>query len=143
MAKILHQLIIKAEAKSVYKALTEKNGLAGWWTKDVKAEPIEESVADFKFGNQYFIQFRIVSLSSSKNVLWTCINGDKEWIGTDIKFELAAQGHHTLLKFSHDGWKNATDFYAHCNYNWGWYLASLKEYCEKGKGKPYQDRDEI
>jgi hypothetical protein len=30
------------------------------------------------------------------------------------------------------------DFYANCNFHWGFYLQSLKDFCESGKGKPFQ-----
>ena len=34
------------------------------------------------------------------------------------------------------------EFYAHCNFQWGKYLVSLKEYCETGKGFPFNPINE-
>ncbi|GGM93953.1 hypothetical protein GCM10010967_28860 [Dyadobacter beijingensis] len=31
-------------------------------------------------------------------------------------------------------WRELTEFYQWCNYNWAMFLLSLKDYCEKGKG---------
>jgi hypothetical protein len=41
------------------------------------------------------------------------------------------------LRFTHGAWREMTDFFAACNYNWGFYMRSLKAYCETGKGQPF------
>ena len=45
----------------------------------------------------------------------------------------------TAIHFSHTGFKKADDFYAECNTRWGFFLFSLKDYLEKGKGMPVPD----
>jgi len=37
MREIYHCLTIDVPAEKVYKAVTEKSGLSGWWTKNVEA----------------------------------------------------------------------------------------------------------
>ena len=81
---------------------------------------------------------KICKLDKKRIVLWECVEGDDEWLGTKVRFLLTEQEQKTLLKFAHSDWKNMTEFFAHCNFNWGWYLASLKEYCETGTGKPFR-----
>jgi hypothetical protein len=73
-------------------------------------------------------------------VEWECLEGDKEWVGTNFSFALDEKEGKTTLRFAHKSWRAITDFYAGCNYNWGWHLTSLKEYCETRKGRPYQSR---
>ena len=138
MAEIRHMLLIDAPVGAVYRAITEKQGLAGWWTVQALAEPVVGSVADFKFGDRYHTAMRIVALDASKKVEWECVAGDEEWVGTRVVFDLERQGDQTLVRFVHGGWRKVTDFYASCNYNWGYYLTSLKSYCETGEGTPFE-----
>ena len=72
---------------------------------------------------------------------WHCLEGDPEWIGTDISFDLEEKDEETILRFTHT-WREITEFYAHCNFQWGKYLVSLKEYCETGKGFPFNPINE-
>ena len=37
MPEILHRVKIRTSAQQVFRALSERSGLAGWWTKDVTA----------------------------------------------------------------------------------------------------------
>ncbi len=138
MAEIKHFLIIKASPEKVYRAITEQEGLASWWTRETIAKPQVGSVAEFKFGNQYHNKMRIIRLEPYKIVEWECIMGDKEWIGTTFYFELILNGENTSLRFTHGNWKEMTDFFASCNFHWGHYMRSLKDYCETGKGEPFK-----
>ena len=71
-------------------------------------------------------------------VEWKCLEADPEWIETFIAFELEEKDDQTILRFTHGNWKKDTDFYATCNYHWGHYMKSIKDYCETGKGQPYK-----
>ena len=140
MADIKHHLVINSPAEKIYKAITEKEGIAGWWTNQVKIKPEVGFIAEFDFGNRYHNEMIIAELIENKKVEWECIEGDEEWIGTRFIFELENKDKTTVLRFSQVDWKAATDFYASCNYQWGFYMTSLKNYCETGKGQPFQER---
>lgn len=137
MPDIKHLLVINTPASEVYKALTETAGLKGWWTDGASARPELGSTAVFDFGDKFHNEMRILELDPDKKVSWLCEEGDKEWIGTSLIFSLKEDDGRTTVTFEHNGWKESTDFFASCNYNWGWYLTSLKDYCEKGKGRPF------
>ena len=140
MAEIRHMLLIDAPVERVYEAITERDGLASWWTSQVTAEPVAGSVAEFAFGDRYHTSMRVAGLDPHREVRWECIAGDDEWVGTTISFRLEKKGDQTLLRFVHAGWREAADFYASCNYSWGFYMRSLKVYCETGKGEPFEYR---
>ena len=142
MPNIKHQLTINVPASKVYKAVTETAGLKGWWTDGASAKPELGSIAVFDFGNRYHNEMRIKELDPDKKVSWLCEKGDKEWVGTGMVFSLDERNGKTVLTFEHKDWKEATDFFASCNYNWGWYLTSLKDYCEKGEGRPFSQSTE-
>ena len=137
MHSIKHQLQIKASPEKVYRALTSTEGLRGWWTLEAKADEQVGGVAEFIFGEQYHNKMKIIKLVSNKLVEWECIEGDKEWIETNFVFDLEEKDGDTTLRFIHSNWKEETDFFASCNYHWGYYLRSLKLYCETGSGTPF------
>jgi len=139
MPSIKHYLVIKAVAEKVYTALSETEGLCGWWTVEAKADERVGGTAEFIFGERYYNKMKITNLLNSKKVEWKCLEGDKEWIGTTFLFDLEEKDESTILRFSHNNWKEETDFFASCNYNWGYYLKSLKQYCETGEGTPFNN----
>ena len=138
MAEIRHFLNIKSSPEKVYRAITEQEGLASWWTRETIAKPQIGSIAEFKFGDRYHNKMRVIRLVPHKIVEWECLMGDKEWIGTTFRFELIPDKENTNLRFTHGKWKEMTDFFASCNFQWGHYMRSLKDYCETGKGEPFK-----
>jgi len=136
MPDIKHFLTIAATSGTVYKALTEKTGIQGWWTHDTTIHPETGTLAEFNFG-EYHNEMKIVDLQSERRVEWVCLEGDPEWINTRFIFELESKGDQTVLRFTHTGWREMTDFFGSCNFNWAYYLTSLKAYCETGAGTPF------
>ena len=164
MPDIRHQLIIRSAARKIYDAITSRDGLMAWWTPDAKARPELNSIARFGFGPAYFKEMKIMELRANERVVWKCISGADEWIGTAISFELhqgskpdllnthpeltdqLQQGltdYGTLLVFRQEDWKEYTPMYAECNYTWGRFLRSLKLLCETGKGTPWPDQHRV
>ncbi|NNL92129.1 MAG: SRPBCC domain-containing protein [Saprospiraceae bacterium] len=137
MANLRHNLVIKATLQEVYKAITTQEGLRGWWTIEATAKPEVGFVNHFSFSEKYFNKMKIVELNPPRFVLWKCLDGDKEWIGTDVRFELEELEGETYLKFSHLNWAHETDYYGVCNFHWGRFMESLKLLCETGQGGPY------
>ena len=139
MPSIKHYLLIKVPSGEVYNSITKTMGLRGWWTVGAKADERVDGTAEFIFGERYYNKMKITNLLNSKKVEWNCLEGDKEWIGTTFLFELEEKDGSTILRFSHNNWQEETDFFASCNYNWGYYMKSLKQFCETGKGTPFND----
>jgi uncharacterized protein YndB with AHSA1/START domain len=137
LAEIFHYIKIYKPARTVYRAITEQTGLAGWWTKEVIAISKIGSIAEFKFGIHYHNKMRIHDLHPDTLVEWECIEGEREWVGTRFRFELESYPKCTILRFKHINWREVTDFFAQCNTIWGTYMISLKNYCETGKGNPF------
>jgi uncharacterized protein YndB with AHSA1/START domain len=139
MANITHYLVIKAPTEKVYQAVTEHDGLTQWWTAKTIAEPEIGFTNEFFFSNDYHNKMLVTELEPKKLVHWQCIGGDREWIGTSLSFQLTEGDGKTELMFTHADWKDQTLFFANCNYQWGRFMESLKNYCETGKGNPYRD----
>ncbi|MDP3882014.1 MAG: SRPBCC domain-containing protein [Nanoarchaeota archaeon] len=152
MADIIHKIRIEAPIERVFEALTTIEGLKGWWTKWSSFEEGNGeagSVLRFGFSDDKFAsKFKVTKLEENKNVEWKSADGPGEWswAGTNIIFDLKEEvvefydnKKMTVIDFSHVGFKKADDFYAECNSRWGFFLLSLKDYLEKGKGMPVPD----
>ena len=136
MVDILHKVGIKSSSlHNVYKALTTREGLAGWWTNDTRGEGKVGSVLEFRFGAGG-IDMKVLELDPDKRVLWQVVDGPEEWIGTKVSFELRQEGDWTIVFFKHQGWKEPVEFMHHCSTKWGVFLLSLKSLLETGKGAP-------
>ncbi len=137
MAAIKHFLVIKASPEVVYEAIATQEGLASWWTVETTSDEKVGGINTFTFGKEYHNEMRVLQMQRNELVEWECLIGDKEWIGTHLFFRLEAKDGNTILRFSHEGWANETDFFGNCNYHWGIYLRSLKFLCETGEGMPF------
>ncbi|EMY71661.1 SRPBCC family protein [Leptospira vanthielii] len=142
---IYHKVGIRASEKEVIKTLTTKTGLANWWTKEVEGSftsgvsSVGESI-HFGFGHGNAIEMRVEKIEP-KHLLWECISGPEDWIGSHIDFQLslgkAKDGEEmTILYFRHKDWKKESEFTAHCSMKWAIFLLSLKNFIEDGVGRP-------
>jgi uncharacterized protein YndB with AHSA1/START domain len=122
-----------------YAALSEEKELAGWWTTNVKASPTVGTVDQFRFGDEGFNNMKILELVPDRRVKWQCVDGAKEWIGTELTFELREENGVTVVLFAHRGWKEPVEFMHFCSTKWATFLLSLKALCETGAGAPYPD----
>ncbi len=140
MADIELLQMIHAPAEEVYQALTTANGLAEVWTRELTVHDHVGAVNEFHFGEDDLTKMQIVELTPSAKVEWLCTESDPEWVGTTVSFELQETNGTTTITLRHKNWKEITNFYRFCNYNWAMLLYSLKSYLEEGQGMPYQAR---
>jgi uncharacterized protein YndB with AHSA1/START domain len=137
MVDIIHRVGIKGTKKEIYHALTTDEGLSKWWTSNTSGAGDVGSVITFKFDDTEVL-FQVKSLQSAKSVKWqhTGIMPDA-WIGTEVVFELEEGNNQTYVNFSHQKWKNSSNFMGHCSMKWATFLLSLKELIETGRGKAF------
>jgi uncharacterized protein YndB with AHSA1/START domain len=141
MVDIIHRIGIKSSSNKVYKAISTIEGLANWWTNEVKGE--ENIGARIKFSFRTVtgalkgeMTMEVLDLHPAKSVRWLCVDGPEEWIGTEISFDLSEQDGQVIILFGHRNWREAVDFTAHCSMKWAVFLLSLRQYVETGKGNP-------
>jgi uncharacterized protein YndB with AHSA1/START domain len=136
MVDILHRVGIKGTStEEVYDALTTIDGLAGWWTDDVRGEPKAGGVLEFRFPPGGF-DMEVVEQRPSERVTWKVVEGPQEWVGTTVDWELRSDGDYTIVMFKHQGWREPVEFMHHCSTKWATYLMSLKSLVELGEGAP-------
>ncbi|MEJ2614945.1 MAG: hypothetical protein P8Z35_08305, partial [Ignavibacteriaceae bacterium] len=74
MKEIFHCIWINAPLQKVYRAVTEKSGLAGWWTKSLDVANIAGSISTFRFKSGAFNKMKIKNLDHAK-IEWECVDG--------------------------------------------------------------------
>ena len=131
---------IKTPIAKVYKALTSEEGLGQVWTKKLIVKPEIDFINEFDFDEADITKMKIIELKENSKIVWECVASDPEWVGTKISFELSEKDDTTTVVLKHSNWRELTDFYRWCNYNWAMFLFSLKLYCEEDKGTPFQER---
>jgi uncharacterized protein YndB with AHSA1/START domain len=152
---IEHEVWINADATTVFRAITPKEGLDAWWGKALTAGAELHHVVQFDHGLGEPLRMRITELNPGHGVTWRCIsefvepgNPASEWLGHQLRFELE-QGpddctpqwlqdrlgiqpddRFTVLRFKHTGWDRGARWFGFCNCGWGVTLDGLKRYCE-------------
>lgn len=135
MTDIYHQIGVKAEISDVYRALTTQDGLSNWWTETTGGIS-EGDVLTFHFG-EHTVKMTITLLNTNRTVRWQCTVDSGEWKDTYVSFELLQTPEQVFINFAHTDWAAQTELCAHCNTKWAVFLLSLKDYLERGKGKPF------
>jgi len=130
MESIEHVNYIKSPIEVVYNTLTTEKGLGNVWTKKLKVKPEVGFISEFDFNEGYITKFKILELVENSKIVWECIASDEEWVGTKVSFELSEKDNKTTVILNHFNWRERTDFYRWCNYNWAMFLYRLKNYCE-------------
>ena len=81
---------------------------------------------------------QITELEPMRTIGWRCIGGHAPWADNTFRFELVDHDFRTRLRFwQHYARELEDDYYGVYNFNWGYYLESLRLYVTTGEGKPY------
>ncbi len=140
-------LVLEANPGAVYAALTTAEGLRGWWTQDCDVAPREGGTIHLRFGRTRK-DMRIERLVPGSEVCWLCTGAHiadarivrkDEWLGTRLVFRLTPDGEgRTRLDFEHLGLVPTFECYALCRDAWQYFLGSLRQFVETGRGTPHQ-----
>lgn len=139
MKTIIHTVHIHASRGSVYRALTTEAGVTGWWTTEATLAPGEGGVIEFTFVGDFHPHMLQTKLKEPDLVQWRCVSGHDNWADNTFTFSLRAAGEETSLRFVQEYAQELDDdTYGTYNFNWGYYLGSLKKLCEDGAGTPFE-----
>ncbi|MHB8684394.1 MAG: SRPBCC family protein [Dehalococcoidia bacterium] len=140
MKTIHHAFEIAAPRETVFTSLTTTEGLSAWWTTGAKADEAAVGARiDLRFRGPFNPQMRITEFDPHAHVRWEGVGGHEAWGETTIRFELDATGGGTQVRFWQQlGPELSDEAVATANFNWGYYLDSLRLLCETGSGKPFQ-----
>ena len=139
MKKIIHVATIKKPSAQVFRSLTTQQGLSSWWSTEVKADEARVGgIVHFTFGGDFNPDMKNVGLDGPTLLRWRCVGGHDNWRENEFEFRLSQSEGVTQLMFLQDYSRELDDVqYGIYNFNWGYYLGSLVQYCEEGKGRPF------
>jgi uncharacterized protein YndB with AHSA1/START domain len=70
MPDILHRVAVKSSSPNyTYRALTTREGLAGWWTTDTQGNCNVGGVITFRFEPRGFFDMKVLELDPGSRVL--------------------------------------------------------------------------
>jgi uncharacterized protein YndB with AHSA1/START domain len=138
MRTILHVVDIDAAPAVVHRAVATAAGLAGWWTTSVTAHEEVGGIVDFTFAEGFNPDMEITELETPSLVAWRCVGGHEPWTDNTFRFAIDDLGGGSRLTFTQHYARELDDVaYGIYNFNWGYYLESLKELVETGTGRPF------
>ena len=132
MVDIIHRVGISAPLAEVYKAIATVDGITKWWTRSTSGESRPGGAIEFRFESVDgavigAMKADVIAWIENSRVQWRFTAGPAEWIGTDVVFNLKTEGEYTIVLFSHQNWREAVEFMAHCSMKWATFLLSLKD----------------
>jgi len=140
--KTIHHVIdMNVPPATVWSAIAEQQGLAGWWSAKVRGDgaSVGDRVA-FTFAPGFNPVMEVTARESRVALAWRCVDGHEPWTDNTFRFEIAPlDDRRVRLRFWQDYAVELTDdAFGTYNFNWGYYLESLRLLCTTGAGKPYQ-----
>ena len=140
MKTIHHVIDIDAAPQTVWTAITDREQLASWWSTavDTSLAAVGARIA-WTFAGDFNPVMEISKYDPGRQLVWRCVSGHAKWQDNDFIFELVPMdGDRTRLRFwQHYATELSDDDYGTYNFNWGYYLESLRLLCVTGTGKPY------
>ncbi len=139
------EMLVSAKPEFVYNAITKE--IDKWWTElSNKALQVGEQLT-VKFGKTTSWVMTVSEASPNQSLAWKVIEANHdlesistkdEWKGTSIKWKIEKNGSGSKITFTHEGLIPALECYEICEGGWGYFLESLKNYLETGKGNPHK-----
>ena len=140
MKTIHHVVDIDADADTVWTALTEHDLMAGWWSTDVEAPDANVGTrVRWMFSGDFNPVMEITETDGATRLGWRCVAGHEPWQDSGFRFRVTAlDDGRTRLRFWQDyAVELEDDYYGVYNFNWGYYLESLRLLCVTGSGRPF------
>lgn len=110
MSDIIQELMIEATPENVFHALTLSEGINGWWSNHVTAEPRLGSITEVRFVNEV-MKMEIIDLEVGKRVHWKVRFSPHNWEGSTITWDLTPTSKGTRLLFGqHNLFVGATGY---------------------------------
>jgi hypothetical protein len=140
--KVIHHVVdVGSPPSKVWYALTEASGMASWWSTEVDTPKAAVGAqVHWTFAGDFNPVMEITKLETEGELDWRCVAGHDPWKDNDFRFELDALSDGSIrLRFWQDyAVELSDDAYGIYNFNWGYYLESLRLLCATGSGKPFE-----
>jgi uncharacterized protein YndB with AHSA1/START domain len=144
--KIIHHVVdMDATGETVWSSITEEDRLSGWWSTKVKAPEARVGArVDWTFAEDFNPLMEIIALDDGRELVWRCVDGHDPWKDSTFRFQISPlDDGRTRLRFWQEYAVELEDtYYGIYNFNWGYYLESLRLLCVTGAGTPFTPTEE-
>ncbi|QKJ32764.1 SRPBCC domain-containing protein [Mucilaginibacter mali] len=120
------------------------SNVCSWWTENLEgASQNLNDEFEVRFGDVHYSRQKLSEVIPGKRMVWlitdsklTFVEDHHEWTGTETVFEISAVDNKTQLTFTHKGLTPKFQCYNGCSSGWTYYINSLHQFIETGKGVP-------
>ena len=121
------------------------NNVRGWWSGEIEGETCRVgAIFTYRYKDLHKSTQQVAEFVPGKKVVWhvmdaelTFVKDKKEWVGTDIVFEIASKDGKTELRFTHAGLVPAFECYGGCSGAWDALVnGNLRKLITTGKSQP-------
>jgi uncharacterized protein YndB with AHSA1/START domain len=120
----------------VFRAITEPNGLTGWWATTASGTCKVGEKLDLGFGGVITLSFVVREIVPDKLLRLICPHGPGPWANSDLSFQIDADEEQTFVTLVHESEQATDDDFLYFNTKWPIYLLSLRDFVETGTGRP-------
>jgi len=115
------------------------NNVRGWWTGDIEGNT--ENLGDefsYRYEDLHYSKQKITELIPGEKIVWLVTDSNlsftedtREWTGTQITFDISAEGDETAIRFAHVGLVPEFECFNDCSNGWNFYInGSLRRFIE-------------
>ncbi|MBK9735230.1 MAG: SRPBCC domain-containing protein [Saprospiraceae bacterium] len=138
---IYHMLVIRADTKKVFDAISQPDQLVQWWPLKCSGIPKTGEAYNFNFTDMYDWFGRVEICTPNESFFISMTKSDSDWQNTIFGFELEKTDDGVKVTFSHSGWAECDDHFKSTSFCWAILLNGLKNYVEKGIVIPFEERN--
>jgi uncharacterized protein YndB with AHSA1/START domain len=132
---IIQHLEIAGDAERIFAAVTTAKGVAAWWTRECEISPTEHVYA-FTKTTTVSSRFRVDRAEPGKVVLRCVEDRGMGWLGSTLAYTIVPDGRSTKFTLEHTGIRDKSCAEV-CTRGWTFFMASLKNFIERGQGTPH------
>lgn len=141
------QFSVSASTESVYQAITKQ--VDEWWTTQSNEAVEVGDILTVKFGEPYFMSMKVERAIPNELLMWKVVganmfiegggSNNDEWVGTNIQWKISGVEQESEVLLFHEGLVPSFECYDACKNGWDYFLGSLKDFLDTGKGSPHTD----
>ena len=135
---------IKESPKKVFSALTVH--VNQWWTEHSNTATKVGDVLTVEFEDDTTWVMELLQVDDNSRILWRVVSAQHnlawlvkkdEWQDTEILWQIEETDLGCKVSLTHNGLTPSLECYEICNDGWQYFLGSLKQFLETGKGHPF------
>lgn len=135
MADVLFRFDVDAAPQSVLEAVTTTEGIKGFWTSSAEVPGDVGGTLKLEFAMAPLPFDLRLEQSDERTVVWRTETFPPHWVGTTVRWDVAAREEGSTVGFRHAGFTDDEEA-GRVAYTWGQVMVRLKEYAETGKPDP-------